>query len=38
VIGRWRKLHNEELYNLYAPLDICRMVDVMDRSCSTLGR
>jgi hypothetical protein len=26
VIGSWRKLHNEELYNLYSPPSIIRMI------------
>jgi hypothetical protein len=26
VIGGWRKLHNEELYNLYGLLSIIRMI------------
>jgi hypothetical protein len=27
VIGRWRRLHNEELHNLYSPPNIIRMID-----------
>jgi hypothetical protein len=26
VIGGWRKLHNEELHNLYSPPNIIRMI------------
>jgi hypothetical protein len=26
VTGEWRKLHNEELYNLYSAPDIIRMI------------
>jgi hypothetical protein len=26
VIGGWRKLHNEELHNLYCPASIIRMI------------
>jgi hypothetical protein len=26
IIGRWRKLHNEELHNLYSSLNIIRMI------------
>jgi hypothetical protein len=26
IIGSWRKLHNEELYNLYSSPDIIRMI------------
>jgi hypothetical protein len=26
VMGGWRKLHNEELHNLYSSLDIIRMI------------
>jgi hypothetical protein len=25
VMGGWRKLHNEELHNLYSPLSVIRM-------------
>jgi hypothetical protein len=39
VTGGWRKLHNEELHNLYSSLSIIRMTkeDEMDRACSTNG-
>jgi hypothetical protein len=37
--GGWRKLHNEELHNLYASQSIIRMIklkmDEMGRACST---
>jgi hypothetical protein len=26
VMGGWRKLHNEELHNLYSSLNIIRMI------------
>jgi hypothetical protein len=26
VTGEWRKLHNEELHNLYSSLDIIRQI------------
>jgi hypothetical protein len=26
VTGEWRKLHNEELHNLYSSLDIVRQI------------
>jgi hypothetical protein len=26
VVGGWRKLHNEELHNLHAPLNVIRVV------------
>jgi hypothetical protein len=26
VTGDWRKLHNEELHNLYSPQNIIRMI------------
>jgi hypothetical protein len=26
VMGKWRKLHNEELHNLYSSLDIIRQI------------
>jgi hypothetical protein len=37
VIGGWRKVHNEELHNLYCSPSIIRIIkeDELDRSCST---
>jgi hypothetical protein len=38
VTGDWRKLHNEELHNLYSSPNIIRMIkDDMGRACSTKG-
>jgi hypothetical protein len=40
VTGDWRKLHNEELHNLYSSPNIIRMIvkeDEMGRACSTNG-
>jgi hypothetical protein len=40
VTGGWRKLHNEELHNLYSSPSIIRMIQVKDemgRACSTNG-
>jgi hypothetical protein len=40
VTGGWRKLHNEELHNLYSSPNVIRMIikeDMMDRVCSTNG-
>jgi hypothetical protein len=38
VTGGWRKLHNEELNNLYSSPSIIRMMkDEMGRACSTNG-
>jgi hypothetical protein len=41
VIGGWRKLHNEELHNLYSSPSTIRMFQVkkdeMVRECSTHG-
>jgi hypothetical protein len=37
VTGGWRKLHNEELHNLYSSPSIIRMNDEMGGSCSTNG-
>jgi hypothetical protein len=36
VTGDWRKLHNEELHNLYSSPNIMRMIK-MGRACSTNG-
>jgi hypothetical protein len=42
VTGGWRKLHNEELHNLYSSPSIIRMIQVkedqMGRVCSTHGQ
>jgi hypothetical protein len=37
--GGWRKLHNEELHNLYSSPSIIRIIkkDEMDGACSTNG-
>jgi hypothetical protein len=39
VTGGWRKLHNEELHNLYSSPSIIRIIkeDEMVRVCSTNG-
>jgi hypothetical protein len=39
VTGNWRKLHNEELHNLYSSPNIIRMIKSrrMSRVCSTNG-
>jgi hypothetical protein len=39
VYEGWRKLHNEELHNLYSSPSIIRMIneDEMGRACSTNG-
>jgi hypothetical protein len=34
VTGDWRKLHNEELHNLYSAPNIIRMSNEMGRACS----
>jgi hypothetical protein len=36
VMGYWRKLHNEEIHNLYSSQNVIRMVkeDEMGRACS----
>jgi hypothetical protein len=36
VKGRWRKLHNEELNNLYYSLNIVRVIR-MNRACGKHG-
>jgi hypothetical protein len=40
VTGEWRKLHNEELHNLYSSPDIIRQVKVNEvgGACGTHGR
>jgi hypothetical protein len=42
VMGEWRKLHNEELHNLYSSTDIIRQVkskaNEVGRACRTHGR
>jgi hypothetical protein len=40
IIGGWRKLHNEELHNLYSSPSIIRMIRSrsMCRACSTHGK
>jgi hypothetical protein len=38
VTGGWRKLHNEEIHNLYSSPSIIRIKeDEMGRACSTNG-
>jgi hypothetical protein len=37
-MGGWRKLHNEELHNLYSSPNIIRMIKSRrGRACSTMG-
>jgi hypothetical protein len=36
--GEWRKLHNEELHNLYSSPDIIRKVNEVGGACGTRGR
>jgi hypothetical protein len=40
VTGEWRKLHNEEIHNLYSSLDIIRQVKANEvgRECGTHGK
>jgi hypothetical protein len=41
VARGWRRLHNEELHNLYAAPNIIRVIKsrwIMDGECSTHGR
>jgi hypothetical protein len=40
VTGEWRKLHNEELHNLYSSPDIIRQVKANEvgSACGTHGR
>jgi hypothetical protein len=39
VTGDWRKLHNEELHNLYSSPNVIRMINEheMGRACGTNG-
>jgi hypothetical protein len=41
MVGDWRRLHNEELHNLYSPPNIIREIkskkDEIGRTCSTYG-
>jgi hypothetical protein len=38
IIGSWRKLHSEELHNLYSSLNVIRIIQVkedeMGRACT----
>jgi hypothetical protein len=36
--GEWRRLHNEELNDLYLSLNIIRVINEMGGACSTCGR
>jgi hypothetical protein len=40
VVGEWRKLHSEELHNLYSSPDIIRQVKAneLGGACGTHGR
>jgi hypothetical protein len=41
VAGGWRRLHNEELHNLYSSPDIIRVINSrveIGGTCSTHGR
>jgi hypothetical protein len=38
VAGGWRRLHNEELHNLYSSPSIVIKKGEMDRACSTYER
>jgi hypothetical protein len=42
MVEGWRKLHYEELHNLYSSPSMIRMIkikeDEMDKACSTHGR
>jgi hypothetical protein len=40
VLGEWRKLHSEELHNLYSSPDIIRQVEANEvgGACGTHGR
>jgi hypothetical protein len=40
VMGEWRKLHNEELHNLYSSPDIIRQVKANEvgEACGTHGK
>jgi hypothetical protein len=37
VTGDWRKLHNEELHNLYSSPNIIRMIKSRRKSCEICG-
>jgi hypothetical protein len=42
VTGEWRKLHKEELTDLYSSPNLARVIkstkNVVGRACSTMGR